>query len=135
MKTIITYGTFDLLHYGHLKLLKRCSLLGDRLIVGVSTTELCASKGKTPVFSTEDRMQMVSELRYVDLVILENSMAQKVTDIAKYNVDVFVLGDDYKETFLLMPEYDKIKDKCEIIFLPRTPNISTTILKQKLAKK
>lgn len=99
MKTVITYGTFDLLHYGHLRLLKRCAALGDKLIVGVSTDDMCASKGKTPVFNCEERMQMVSDLRYVSIVIPEYNMAQKVTDIDKYNVDIFVLGDVIKKNF------------------------------------
>ena len=129
MKTVITYGTFDLIHYGHLNLLKRACALGDRLIVGVSTDECVMSKGKRPVFSCEKRMEYLADLRYVDLVIPEKDMEQKVEDIKKYHVDVFVLGDDYAETFLKMPEYDRIKDICEVVFLPRTPNISTTALK------
>lgn len=129
MKTVLTYGTFDLIHYGHLNLLKRASKLGDRLIVGVSTDEFVKSKGKTPVFNCEKRMEYLSDLRYVDKVIPEHNMEQKVEDIKKYHVDIFLLGDDYAETFLKMPEYEQIKDICEIVFLPRTPNISTTSLK------
>lgn len=129
MKTVITYGTFDLLHYGHLNLLKRASRLGDRLIVGVSTDEFCLEKGKKTVFKLEQRMEMVSDLKYVYLVIPEHDMAQKVSDIEKYGADIFVLGSDYSDTFLKMPEYELIKDKCDIIFLPRTDGISTTILK------
>lgn len=129
MKTVITYGTFDLLHYGHLNLLKRASRLGDRLIVGVSTDEFCLEKGKKTVFKLEQRMEMVSDLKYVYLTIPEHDMAQKVSDIEKYGADIFVLGSDYSDTFLKMPEYELIKDKCDIIFLPRTDGISTTILK------
>ena len=129
MKTVITYGTFDLLHYGHLNLLKRASRLGDRLIVGVSTDEFCLEKGKKTVFKLEQRMEMVSDLKYVYLAIPEYNMAQKVSDIEKYGADIFVLGSDYSDTFLKMPEYELIKDKCDIIFLPRTDGISTTILK------
>lgn len=130
MKTVITYGTFDLLHYGHLNLLKRASLLGDRLIVGVSTDEFCTEKGKKTVFDLEKRMEMVSDLKYVSLVIPEHSMMQKVKDIDEYDVDVFVLGSDYSEAFLKMPEYELIKNKCDIVFLQRTDGISTTLLKQ-----
>ena len=129
MKTVITYGTFDLLHYGHLNLLKRASRLGDRLIVGVSTDEFCLEKGKKTVFKLEQRMEMVSDLKYVYLANPEHNMAQKVSDIEKYGADIFVLGSDYSDTFLKMPEYELIKDKCDIIFLPRTDGISTTILK------
>ena len=132
MKTVITYGTFDLLHYGHLNLLKRASLLGDRLIVGVSTDEFAYKKGKNTVFSCEKRMEYISDLKYVSEVIPEHCMSQKVEDILKYNVDIFLLGDDYAETFLKMPEYDQIKNLCEVVFLPRTPDISTTMLKEKL---
>ena len=132
MKTIITYGTFDLLHYGHLNLLKKASMLGDRLIVGVSTDECALKKGKQTVLSCEKRMEYLADLKYVSEVIPEYNMAQKVEDIIKYNVDVFLLGDDYAEAFLQMPEYKKIKDLCEIVFLPRTPDISTTLLKEKL---
>lgn len=86
MKTVITYGTFDLLHYGHLNLLKRASKLGDRLIVGVSTDDFCRVKGKTTVFALDKRMEMISDLRYVSLVIPEHNMAQKINDIEKYSV-------------------------------------------------
>ena len=106
--------------------------MGDRLIVGVSTDEMCEDKGKSTVFSLEKRMEYIKDLRYVDEVIAEYSMAQKVEDVKKYNVDIFVLGDDYEETFKMMPEYELIKDMCEVIFLPRTPNISTTLLKEKI---
>ncbi len=132
MKTIITYGTFDLIHYGHLNLLKRASKMADYLIVGVSTDECVMAKGKNPVFSCEKRMDYLRDLRYVDLVIPEYNMEQKVDDIKKYNVDIFLLGDDYAESFLKMPEYEKIKDICEVVFLPRTPNISSSVLKQKM---
>ncbi|MGN0492237.1 MAG: adenylyltransferase/cytidyltransferase family protein, partial [Acutalibacteraceae bacterium] len=108
----------------------RASKLGDKLIVGVSTDDFCHEKGKTTVFDINKRMEMVSDLRYVSLVIPEYNMAQKVNDIEKYGVDVFVLGSDYSESFLKMPEYELLKNKCDIVFLPRTEGISTTILKQ-----
>jgi glycerol-3-phosphate cytidylyltransferase len=129
MTTVITYGTFDLLHYGHLNLLKRASQLGNRLIVGVSSDDFVKSKGKEAVFSCEKRMEYISDLKYVSEVIPEYSMQQKVEDIKKYHVDIFVLGDDYAESFLRMPEYEQIKDLCQVVFLPRTPSISTTRLK------
>ena len=132
MITVITYGTFDLIHYGHLNLLKRASQLGDRLIVGVSTDEFAKEKGKQTVYSCEKRMEYISDLKYVSEVIPEHSMHQKVEDIKKYNVDIFLLGDDYAEAFLKMPEYLQIKDLCKIVFLSRTPNISTTILKENI---
>lgn len=134
MKRVITYGTFDLIHYGHLNLLKRAKALGDYLLVGVSTDEFCLAKGKKTVFDLEHRMAYISDLRYVDMVIPEFSMEQKVNDIKKYNIDIFVLGDDYSETFKLMPEYDLIKNNCQVIFLPRTPTISSTLLKETLHK-
>lgn len=130
MKTVITYGTFDLLHYGHMNLLKRASKLGDKLIVGVSTDDCCLEKGKKTVFDVNKRMEMVSDLKYVSLVIPEYNMAQKVEDVIKYGVDVFVLGSDYSDAFLKMPEYGLIKNRCDIVFLPRTEGVSTTILKQ-----
>ena len=132
--TVLTYGTFDLMHYGHILLLKRASLLGDRLIVGVSSDTFVEEKGKKCVFPLEKRMEMVKDLRFVDLVIPEYSMAQKVEDIQKYHADIFVLGSDYEKTFLEMKEYPEVAAKCKVIFLPRTPDISTTMLKEKLLK-
>ncbi len=131
MKTVITYGTFDLLHYGHMNLLKRAKAYGDRLIVGVSSDEFALEKGKKTCYDLNKRMEMLRDLRYVDLVIPEYSMAQKIDDCIKYNVDYFILGSDYSEVFTKMPEYKKICKLCQIVFLERTPNISTTILKSK----
>lgn len=132
MKTVITYGTFDLLHYGHLNLLKRAREFGDRLIVGVSTDEFAEKKGKKTVFNLEKRMSMIADLRYVDLVIKEENYAQKLSDIVKYDANVFVVGSDYKDSLPNMPEYNALKAKCEIIILPRTENISSSILKAEL---
>ena len=132
MITVITYGTFDLLHYGHLLLLKRCKQMGDRLIVGVSTDEMCLSKGKETKFKLEQRMEMVSDLKYVDLVIPEHDMKQKISDVIKYKVDIFVLGSDYKEVFPKMDEYKEIIKHCKVVFLERTPEISTTMLKERI---
>lgn len=125
-KTIITYGTFDLFHIGHLNLLKRIKEMCDMLIVGVSTDEFNALKGKKSVIPYEERSQIVNAIKYVDKVIPENSWDQKFTDIDKYKIDAFVIGDDWKGKF------DILKEKCEVIYLPRTPNISTTQLKNHL---
>ena len=114
MKRVITYGTFDLLHYGHINLLKRAKALGDYLIVALSTDE--------------KRKQLLEAIRYVDLVIPENNWEQKKTDVAEYHVDTFVIGDDWKGKF------DFLKDQCEVVYLPRTPEISTTQIKQELKK-
>ena len=135
MVTVITYGTFDLMHYGHYNLLKRASQLGDKLIVGVSSDDFCAEKGKKPVYNEEKRMEMVADLRFVDKVVLENSLAQKVDDVKEFGVDIFCLGDDYKDVFPKMPEYQQLIDLgCKVMFLPRTPEISTTKLKSMLEK-
>lgn len=135
MKIILTYGTFDLFHYGHYNLLKRASEMGDKLIVGVSSDEMCKAKGKVPLLSQEKRMEIVSSLKFVDTVILEENMAQKVTDVVKFHANVFLLGDDYKDVFPKMPEYRQMLDcGCEVLFLPRTQDISTTELKKKMAE-
>ena len=128
--TIITYGTFDLFHYGHYNLLKRARDMGDKLIVGVSTDEMCLKKGKKTVLNQKKRMEIISNLKFVDQVISEENMRQKIDDVKKYGVDVFVLGDDYEKIFPEMEEYGKLKAMgCKVVFLPRTPNISTTYIK------
>lgn len=127
MKKIITYGTFDLLHYGHINLLKRAKALGDYLIVVLSTDEFnLNSKQKRCYFSYEVRKQLLESVRYVDLVIPENSWEQKVEDIKEFKVDTFVMGNDWEGKF------DFLKDYCEVIYLPRTPEISTTQIKKNL---
>ena len=127
MKRIITYGTFDLLHYGHINLLRRAKAMGDYLIVALSTDEFnWNSKGKKCYFSYEKRKQLLESLRYVDLVIPENNWEQKASDIQLYQADVFVMGDDWKGKF------DELSDFCEVVYLPRTPEISTTKIKQDL---
>ena len=127
MKRVITYGTFDLLHYGHINLLKRAKAKGDYLIVAVSTDEFNWNmKNKRSYFLYEDRKNLVESIRYVDLVIPETSWEQKITDIEKYYIDVFVIGNDWEGKF------DFLKEKCEVIYLTRTPEISTTKIKNDL---
>lgn len=129
MKRIITYGTFDLLHYGHINLLERAGALGDYLIVACSTDKFNKEKGKEAYFNYEQRKQLLEAIRYVDLVIPEESWEQKASDIKEYHVDTFVIGDDWKGKF------DYLKDLgCEVVYLPRTPEISTTTIKQDLNK-
>ncbi|WP_339197950.1 glycerol-3-phosphate cytidylyltransferase [Aeribacillus sp. FSL k6-2211] len=123
MKRVITYGTFDLLHIGHINLLRRAKLYGDYLIVGISTDEFNELKGKKAYYSFEQRKGILEAIRYVDLVIPEKSWEQKIEDIIKYDVDIFVMGDDWKGKF------DFLKDYCEVIYLPRTVGISTTKIK------
>ena len=123
MKKVITYGTFDLLHYGHINILKRAKEQGDYLIVAISTNEFNEIKGKKCYFSYEERKKLVEAIRYVDLVIPENSWDQKVDDVLEFKVDTFVMGDDWKG------EFDFLKDHCDVIYLPRTPEISTTKIK------
>ncbi|MEE0773641.1 MAG: glycerol-3-phosphate cytidylyltransferase [Merdibacter sp.] len=126
MKRVITYGTFDLFHIGHLNLLKRAKALGDYLIVAVSSDEFNLQKGKVCKIKDTDRMQIVEAIKYVDQVIPETSWDQKIEDVKKYDVDVFVMGDDWKGKF------DFLKDYCEVVYLPRTEGISSTQLKEEL---
>lgn len=126
MKRVITYGTFDLLHYGHINLLKRAKEYGDYLVVGLSTDEFNAQKNKICYFSYEERKQMLEALRYVDLVIPETCWEQKIEDVRLYHIDTFVMGDDWKGKF------DFLKDFCDVVYLPRTPDISTTQIKNDL---
>lgn len=128
MKRIITYGTFDLLHYGHINLLKRAKEQGDYLIVALSTDEFNELKGKKTFMKYNDRKTIVEAIRYVDLVIPEENWEQKISDVQKYHVDTFVIGDDWKG------EFDFLKDYCEVKYLERTPEISTTAIKAKLSK-
>ena len=129
MKRVITYGTFDLLHYGHINLLKRARALGDYLIVALSTDEFnWESKRKKCYFSYEKRKQLLEAIRYVDLVIPEESWEQKREDVKLYQVDAFVMGDDWTGKF------DFLKDCCEVLYLDRTPEISTTMIKENLGK-
>lgn len=129
-KTVITYGTFDLLHEGHRNLLKRAKSLGDYLIVAVSTDEFNAIKGKKAHDTFEERVENLlndSECKkYIDKIIPENFWEQKIIDIKKYGVDVFTIGDDWKGKF------DELMDLCEVVYLPRTPGISSTQLREQL---
>ena len=127
-KIVITYGTFDMFHIGHLNLLNRLKSLGDKLIVAVSTDEFNSIKGKKTLIPFEQRALIVQNIKCVDMVISEENWEQKIDDIKKYNVDIFAMGDDWKGKF------DFLKDYCEVIYLPRTQNISTTELKKELNK-
>lgn len=128
MKKIITYGTFDLLHYGHINLLERAKSLGDYLVVAVSTDEFnWKEKRKKCYYSYEERVHMLKAIKYVDEIIPESNWEQKITDIKKYDIDVFVIGDDWEGHF------DFLKNEgVEVVYLPRTPNISTTQIKKDL---
>ena len=127
MKKIITYGTFDLLHYGHINLLRHAKALGDYLIVALSTDEFnWNEKHKKCYFSYEERKSLLEAIRYVDLVIPEENWEQKRSDIKEFRADTFVIGDDWEGKF------DDLKDLCEVVYLPRTPEISTTQIKQDL---
>lgn len=128
MKKVITYGTFDLLHYGHINLLKRAREYGDYLIVALSTDEFnWVEKHKKCFFSYEKRKILLESIRYVDLVIPEESWTQKRSDIVEFRVDTFVMGDDWRGKF------DDLSDLCQVIYLPRTPEISTTQIKSALS--
>ena len=126
MKRVITYGTFDVLHYGHINLLKRAKALGDYLIVVLSSDEFNKIKHKESYYTYEQRKTILEACRYVDLVIPENNWEQKVDDVQKYQADIFVMGDDWKGKF------DFLKDYCEVIYLPRTPDVCSTDTKKHL---
>lgn len=128
MKTVLTYGTFDLFHIGHLNMLKRLKDKGDRLIVGVSTDEFNALKGKRPIVPFEQRIEIVRSIRYVDEAIPESTWEQKRNDISKYGVDVFGIGEDWKGRF------DDLEDQVEVVYLSRTSGISTTEMKRVLSE-
>ncbi|MCF3595525.1 adenylyltransferase/cytidyltransferase family protein [Rhodobacteraceae bacterium LMO-12] len=125
-KTVLTYGTFDLFHIGHVRLLRRLSEMGDRLIVGCSTDEFNAIKGKTCVMPYEERAEILRACSYVSQVIPENDWAQKRSDVQTYGADIFAMGDDWQGKF------DDLADLCEVVYLPRTESISTTDLKKRV---
>ena len=124
MKKVITYGTFDLFHFGHLEILRRSKELGDYLIVAVSTDEFNASKKKKSFYPFEHRIQIIKAIKYVDEVIPEDNWDQKHTDIVSKNIDVFTMGSDWKGKF------DNLRDICKVIYLPRAKNISSTYIKR-----
>ena len=129
MRKVITYGTFDLFHVGHLNILKRAKAQGEYLVVAVSSDAFNAGKGKKAYYSQEDRMEILKAIKYVDEVILEESWDQKIRDVKEHDIDVFVMGDDWKGKF------DFLKDYCEVVYLPRTEGISSTKIKQDLSIK
>ncbi|MBC1421748.1 glycerol-3-phosphate cytidylyltransferase [Listeria seeligeri] len=126
MKKVITYGTFDLLHWGHIHLLKRAKALGDYLVVAISSDEFNRIKHKEAYHSYEHRKLIIEAIRYVDEVIPEHNWEQKKEDIKKHNIDVFVMGDDWEG------EFDFLKELCEVVYLPRTEGISTSQIKDEL---
>ena len=127
MQRVITYGTFDLLHYGHINLLRRAKELGDYLIVALSTDEFNLEKGKKSYFSFEKRKQLLESIRYVDLVIPETSWDQKINDVHEFRVNTFVMGDDW------LGKFDFLENEgVEVVYLPRTPEISTSQIKKDL---
>lgn len=127
MSIVLTYGTFDLFHVGHVRLLKRLRQFGDELIVGCSTDEFNALKGKKTIMPFEHRREILSSCCYVSKVIEENSWEQKVADIIQHKVDIFAMGDDWAGKF------DSLSDHCKVIYLPRTPDISSTEVKSMVA--
>lgn len=129
MKKVITYGTFDLLHTGHINILRRAKALGDYLIVAVSTDEFNTLKHKEAYHSFEERKQILEAIKYVDEVIGENDWDQKIEDVKKYDIDTFVMGNDWEG------EFDFLKEYCEVVYLPRTSGISTTKIKDELKQK
>lgn len=130
MKTVITYGTFDLLHYGHIEILRRAKELtgGGKLIVAVSSDEFNAIKGKKSHMPFEKRKELVESIRYADEVIPEENWEQKKNDIRDHGVDIFVMGNDWEGKF------DELKEFCEVVYLPRTPSISSTAIKRIIAE-
>lgn len=128
MIKVITYGTFDLLHNGHINLLRRARELGDHLTVAISSDEFNTIKGKVAYYNYENRKVILEAIRYVDKVIPERGWEQKIDDIKKHNIDIFVMGDDWKGKF------DFLKGYCEVIYLPRTIGISTTKIKNDMKK-
>ncbi len=131
MRRVLTYGTFDLLHYGHIEILRRAKALGDYLVVALSTDEFNAGKGKVAYHSYETRKKMLEAIRYVDLVIPENSWEQKLDDVKTYHIDTVVMGSDWAGS----DKFDYLKDYCQVVYLDRTPGVSTTMIKNDLRLK
>lgn len=128
LKRVLTYGTFDLLHYGHIRLLRRAAALGDYLVVALSTDEFNAEKGKESFYSFETRKEMLEAVRYVDLVIPESNWTQKLDDVREYHIDTVVMGADWAGS----PRFECLRGLCELVYLERTPDISTTQVKDAL---
>lgn len=126
MRKVITYGTFDLLHRGHINLLKRARAMGDYLVVGLSSDTFNALKDKKSFYSYEERKLVLEAVRYVDEVIPEDNWEQKENDVRKHQIDVFVMGDDWEGKF------EHLKSLCEVVYLPRTEGVSTTRTKAHL---
>ena len=126
MKKVITYGTFDLLHWGHINLLKRAKEMGDYLVVAISSDEFNKLKNKKSYHSFENRKMILEAIRYVDEVIPENTWEQKIQDVIEHDIDIFVMGDDWEGKF------DFLKEYCEVVYLPRTVGISTSQIKEDL---
>lgn len=128
MKKIITYGTYDLLHYGHIRLLERAKEMGDYLVVALSTNQFNELKGKKTYYDYETRKYMLEAIKYVDLVIPEENWEQKENDVKKYNVDIVVMGNDWEKS----EKFEYLKQFCDVVYLNRTDNISTTKIKKDL---
>ncbi len=127
MKVVLTYGTYDLIHHGHIHLLRRAKELGDYLIVGLSTNEFNSSKkNKDTYFTYDNRKVCIEAIKYVDEVIMEVNWEQKIEDIKKYNVDIFAIGSDW------LGHFDYLKDYCEVVYIERTPDISSSQIKSDL---
>lgn len=125
-RKIITYGTFDLLHYGHINILKRAKELGEYLVVAISTDQFNELKGKKSYFSYDKRRLMLESIKYVDEVIPEENWEQKKIDVINHDIDTFVMGDDWQG------EFDFLKEYCKVVYLPRTEGVSTTQIKTEL---
>lgn len=127
MKRVLTFGTFDIFHYGHLKILERAAKYADELIVGISSDKLNFNKkGRTPVYSEEERMKIISSLNFVNGVFLEESLELKKEYLLKYDADMLIMGDDWAGKF------DEFNEICQVQYLPRTPDVSTTELIQRI---
>ena len=129
LRRVLTYGTFDLLHYGHIRLLRRAAQLGDYLVVALSSDEFNAGKGKQCFYPYEVRREMLEAIRYVDLVIPENTWEQKAQDVKEYGIDVVVMGSDWEGS----ERFEYLREYCDVVYLDRTPGISTTQVKEHLA--
>lgn len=126
MKRVITYGTYDLLHYGHIELLRRAKEYGDYLVVALSTDEFNKIKNKKSYYNYSQRKMMLESIRFVDLVIPENDWSQKIDDVKNYEIDTFIMGHDWES------EFDFLKEYCEVVYIKRTEGISTTKIKNEL---